>query len=192
MLFRSAQMLPANGARSKRGNTHKIVPRAALVTQPYRTAVKCTVRRRPKVCQASVTSQSGACSLIDETRPAAEPTSNHMQAKAMNMNTGNALDWSAATRSAISSVSRSGVAVADPNAAACSDFCAASLSAGSSTVPTSPRAKMTDAARGSSTSKPCRIDQMKTNKPMIDSTKAPSKLSAALSTIAPARHSRPY
>ena len=37
---------------------------------------------RPKVSQAWFTSQSGSCSLIEETRPATDPTSSHMQAKA--------------------------------------------------------------------------------------------------------------
>jgi len=40
---------------------------------------------------------------------------------------------------------------------------------------------MTVAARGFSTNKPLRIDQMKKNNPMIESKKAPSKLSIALS-----------
>ena len=58
---------------------------------------------RPKVNQASSTSQSGACNLMEATKPAAEPNNNQKQANMMNMKTGNALDWSEATRSCISS-----------------------------------------------------------------------------------------
>ena len=58
---------------------------------------------------------------------------------------------------------------------------AALSSAGSSTRPISPLAKIAEAAFTFSTSSPLRSDQMKANRPSIDSRKAPSRLSSALS-----------
>ncbi|MNV82240.1 hypothetical protein D3C71_1759630 [compost metagenome] len=85
-------MAPTRCVRSRRGSSQMITPSAALVIQPYSTAVRCTVRMRPKVCQASPTSQSGMCSLSDAVSPAMDPSTSQKQAKAMNMNTGNALE----------------------------------------------------------------------------------------------------
>ena len=45
--------------------------------------------------------------------------------------------------------------------------------------------QMTEAAAGFSTSSPWRMDHTKTNRPMIDSTKAPSRLRIALSIRSP-------
>ena len=139
------------------------------------------VRTRPKVCQASPTSQSGMCSLSEAVSPATEPSTSQRMAKAINMNTGKALERSASMRCASSRGSAACRASPGSAAAACRCARPASCSAGSSAWPISPRAKMTEAARGFSTSRPLRIDQMKTNSPMIDSRKAPSRLRMALS-----------
>ena len=181
----SVQTAPCRWVRSRRGSSHRIMPRAALVIQPYSTACRCTVRTRPKVSQGCCTSQSGACSLMDAVSPAMEPSSSQKQAKAANMNTGKAVDWSATTRACRSVGSAWG---RGSGWAACwNERWFSSRSAGSSTRPTSPRAKITEAAAGFSTSRPLRSDQMKTNSPMMDSRKAPSRLMTALSITPPLR-----
>src|SRR5450830_279681 len=176
-----AQIAPCKCVRRRRGSSHSIMPSAALLIHPYSTAVRCTVRMRPKVSQAWSVSQSGWCSLIEEVKPASEPSNSQKQAKAMNMKTGKALDWSDAMRSCSSVASARCSGWPGSSAAACMESCAASARAGSSTRPISPRAKITEAAFGFSTSRPLREDQMNTNRPMIDSKKAPSRLRMALS-----------
>ena len=138
---------------------------------------------RPKVSHAWLVSQSGSCSLMDAVRPAIEPTTSHKQANETNMNTGKAVERSDMIRSCNSAGSAMSVSIPPFFTACCIDVCSRCGKAGSSTWPTSPRAKMTEASSGFSLSKPLRSDQMKTNNPRMDSKKAPSRLMTALSIM---------
>ena len=144
------------------------------------TAFKWTVRSRPKVSHALSVSQSGACSLIEETIPAAEPTNNQTTAEVKNTNTGNALERSAAIRAVSSPTS---IRSSCDMAANLLAFCCSRVVAGSSPCPISPRAKIVAASPAFSLNNPLRNDQMNANNPAIDMRNVAGRIATVLSIL---------
>ena len=129
---------------------------------------------RPNVSQSWPASQSGAWSLIDEIRPAAEPQISQMMASERHSNAGPALLRSIRWRSASSACSAGSGRSASGATARCRAAWPAASSTGSSTRPRSCGSKICCAAASPCPKRPRAIDAMKAIRATNDTRKVAS------------------